>query len=111
MQQTALSASPELKEAHIFLQRELKILRNKWSAINEEIDRIENESLEITDLNEDNKFNIGDYVKIKESGETGKIISIDGTSGIITVVTVSGRTEDHRIDEISDLEEALNKAA
>jgi hypothetical protein len=111
MQQTALSASPELKEAHIFLQRELKILRNKWSAINEEIDRIENESLEITDLNEDNKFNIGDYVKIKESGETGKIISIDGTSGSITVLTDSGRTEDHRIDEISDLEEALNKAA
>jgi hypothetical protein len=113
MGQTALSASTELKEAHIFLQRELKILRNKWSAVNEEIDRIENleSSSEMLDLNEDNKFNIGDYVKIKESGETGKIISIDGTSGNITVLTDSGKTEDHRIDEISDLEEALNKAA
>ena len=101
-----------IKEAEALLKRELKVLRNKWTAVNEEIDRIDNEYTEIDmDLLEDDAFSIGDYVKIKESGETGKIISVDNTSGRYTVLTDSGKTEDHRIDEIQDLEEALNKAA
>jgi hypothetical protein len=112
MKNPIIANEASIKEAEALLKRELKVLRNKWSAVNEEIDRIENDYLEIDmDLLEDDAFSIGDYVKIKESGETGKIISVDNTSGRYTILTDAGKTEDHRIDEIQDLEEALNKAA
>jgi len=106
------SHSSELKEAEKMLKRELKVLRNKWATINEEIEKIENVDLDPSMyLIEDAKFNIGDYVKIKESGETGKIVSIDGTSGRYTILTDAGRTEDHRVNDIQDLEEAMSDAA
>jgi hypothetical protein len=106
------SHSSELKEAEKMLKRELKVLRNKWASINEEIEKIENVDLDPSMyLIEDAKFNIGDYVKIKESGETGKIVSIDGTSGRYTILTDAGRTEDHRVNDIQDLEEAMSDAA
>jgi len=104
-----MSKSAELLEAKKILERELKVLRNKWSAINEEIDSLE--TLYTSDfLAETEKFNIGDIVKIKESGDTGKIISIDGASGRYTVLTDAGKTGDFKIDEIADLESALNAA-
>ena len=112
IEQHNYSHSPELKEAEKMLKRELKVLRNKWSSINEEIEKFENIDFDSSmSLIEDAKFNIGDYVKIKESGETGKIISIDGTSGRYTVLTDAGRTEDHRVNDIQDLEEAMSDAA
>jgi len=112
IEQNAFSNSSELKEAEKMLKRELKVLRNKWSTLNEEIEKIENFDIDPgMALIEDAKFNIGDYVKIKESGETGKIVSIDGTSGRYTVLTDAGRTEDHRVNDIQDLEEAMSDAA
>jgi len=110
--QALYANSSEIKEAEKMLTRELKVLRNKWSTINEEIEKIENVVIEPgMALIEDAKFNIGDYVKIKESGETGKIVSIDGTSGRYTILTDAGRTEDHRVNDIQDLEEAMSDAA
>jgi hypothetical protein len=112
MEQPNYSHSSELKEAEKMLKRELRVLRNKWSSINEEIEKFENADFDPSmALIEDAKFNIGDYVKIKESGETGKIVSIDGTSGRYTVLTDAGRTEDHRVNDIQDLEEAMSDAA
>jgi hypothetical protein len=112
MENPVLAKSVELKEAETMLRRELKVLRNKWTSLNEEIDRLQNVDYgsELS-LSEDAKFNIGDYVKIKESGETGKIVSIDGTSGRYTVLTDAGRTEDHKVSDIQDLEEALADSA
>ena len=106
-----LAKAPQILEAKKILSREVNVLRNKWSTINEEIEKLEYLDAE-TELfvTEADKFNTGDYVKIKESGETGKIISVDGTSGEYTVLTDSGRTENHRVDEIQDLETALSSA-
>jgi hypothetical protein len=107
-----LKESEELKSAHYSLSRELSVLREKWNHLNVEIERMEDNLVEIDDdIFEDEKFNIGDFVKIKESGETGKVLSIDGSSGRYTVLLDSGKTSDYMVDEISDLEEALNKAA
>ena len=39
----------------------------------------------IEGINEDAEFSIGNAVKVKESGDTGKIISVDGPSGSYTV--------------------------
>ena len=99
--------SPELQRAHNMLEQELNTLRQKWSAINEEISKIESSVVEISNVNEDDKFNVGEYVKVKESGNTGKIISIDGTSGSYTVLMDNGKTGDFRVDEIVNLDDAL----
>jgi hypothetical protein len=104
--------SPQIQGALKLLENELVVLREKWNQINSEIRKIEEaNALEIPTINEDQKFNIGDFIKVKESGETGKIISIDGTSGRYTVLLDNGKTSDFLINEISDLEEALSKAA
>ena len=107
----AIAKAPQILEAQKILSREVNVLRNKWSTINEEIEKLEYLDAETKlFVTEADKFNTGDYVKIKESGETGKIISVDGTSGEYTVLTDSGRTENHKIDEIQDLETALSSA-
>jgi hypothetical protein len=107
-----LKESQELNQAHYSLSRELSVLREKWNHLNIEIDRIEDNLIEIDDdIFEDEKFKIGDFIKVKESGETGKVLSIDGSSGRYTVLLDSGKTSDYTIGEISDLEEALNKAS
>lgn len=107
-----LKESEELKGAHYSLCKELSTLREKWNHLNIEIERVEDNLIEMDDdIFEDEKFKIGDFVKVKESGETGKVLSIDGSSGRYTILLDSGKTTDHTIGEISDLEESLNKAA
>jgi hypothetical protein len=105
------SDSKEIKMAHSFLNKELSILKEKWNQINLELNRVENEPIEKTEMFEDSKFNIGTYVKVKESGESGKIISVDNTSGRYTILMDSGKTSDFTVSEIVDLESALNQAA
>jgi len=104
------AASKEMKTAHSLLNNELSVLREKWNQINIELDKVES-TPEIETLSEDEKFNIGDYIKVKESGETGKIISVDGSSGRFTILLDTGKTSDFLVNEISDLEEALSQAA
>ena len=104
------AASKEMKTAHSLLNSELSVLREKWNQINIELDKVEI-TPEIETLSEDEKFNIGDYIKVKESGETGKIISVDGSSGRFTILLDTGKTSDFLVNEISDLEEALSQAA
>jgi hypothetical protein len=99
-----------MKSAHSLLNNELSVLREKWNQINIELSKVENNP-ELETLSEDEKFNIGDYIKVKESGETGKIISVDGSSGRFTVLLDTGKTSDFLVNEISDLEEALSQAA
>lgn len=102
--------SPELQRAQNLLERELSSLRKKWSAVNTELQKIENEPLSFEEVYEDDKFNVGEYVKVLESGNTGKIISIDSTSGSYTVLMDNGRTGDFKIDEIINLDDALSTA-
>ena len=48
--------SKEMARAKHMLEQELSSLRKKWSAVNEEIEKIESSSVEMEDLNEDQKF-------------------------------------------------------
>jgi hypothetical protein len=107
-----LKESHELKDAHYSLSSELSSLREKWNHLNIEIEKVEDNLVEIDDdIFEDEKFQIGDFIKVKESGETGKVLSVDGSSGRYTVLLDNGKTSDFTVGEISDLEEALNKAS
>ena len=104
--------SKQISEAYSILEKELQILKSKWSTINAELDSMDNNSIEISDeLMEDSKFTVGDYVKVKESGNTGKIISVDTTSGSYTVLLDSGKTGDYGIEDILDLEEAFKQSS
>lgn len=104
--------SKQIKSAHALLNNELTALKEKWNQINIELERIEiNTSALNSDLLEDEKFNIGSYIKVKESGETGKIISMDGSSGRYTVLLDNGKTSEFLVNEIQDIEEALSQAA
>jgi hypothetical protein len=105
------AASKEIKSAYGLLSNELSILKEKWNQINLEITKIDSNPVEDLDLLEDERFNIGDLIKVKESGETGKIISVDGSSGRYTILLDSGRTSDYMVSDIVDLEEALSQAA
>ena len=108
----SLSESKEILTAKSVLEREIEVLKEKWNTINTELQKIDSIDFDsINDLFEDAKFSIGDVVKVKESGDTGKVISIDGTSGVYTVLHDSGKTGNYRMDEIVDLEEALKQAA
>ena len=102
--------STEMKRAKFMLEQELNSLRTKWSTVNEELEKLDSGSTEILNVNEDDKFNVGEYIKVKESGNTGKIISIDGTSGSYTVLMDNGKTGDFRVDEIINLDDALASA-
>lgn len=102
--------SAELQRAQNLLEKELGSLRKKWSAINTELEKIESEPLSFEEVYEDDKFNVGEYVKVVESGNTGKIISIDSTSGSYTVLMDNGRTGEFKIDEIVNLDDALSMA-
>jgi hypothetical protein len=104
--------SRQLSEAYSLLEKELQSLKSKWSTINSEIDSLENNSFKITDeILEASKFSVGDYIKVKESGDTGKIISVDTTSGSYTVLLDSGKTGDYGVEDIIDLEDALNQSS
>ena len=102
--------SAELQRAQNLLEKELGSLRKKWSAVNTELEKIESEPLSFEEVYEDDKFNVGEYVKVVESGNTGKIISIDSTSGSYTVLMDNGRTGEFKIDEIVNLDDALSMA-
>lgn len=103
--------SKQLSQAYNILENELQSLKSKWSTINAELDSIDNNSVEIEDLMEDSKFTVGDYVKVKENGNTGKIISVDTTSGSYTVLLDSGKTGDYGVEDIMDLEDAFKKSS
>ena len=102
--------SKQLAQAYTILEKELQVLKSKWSTINAELDSIENNAQEIEELMEDSKFSVGDYIKVKENGNTGKIISVDTTSGSYTVLLDSGKTGDYGVEDIIDLEDAFNKS-
>jgi len=104
--------SKQLSQAYSLLEKELQVLKSKWSTINAELDSLENNSIEISsDLLEDSKFSVGDYIKVKENGNTGKIISVDTTSGSYTVLLDSGKTGDYGVEDIVDLEDAFQKSS
>ena len=105
--------SKEIKTAHSMLEKELQSLKSKWNQINIEIQKVDEDITMHADVDlfEDQKFNIGSFVKVKESGDTGKVISIDSSSGRYTILLDTGKTEDHQINDLADLDEALNKAA
>lgn len=108
---TEYAESAQIKSAHRLLSNELGNLKEKWNQINNELKKLEFGISQSCDLNEDSAFDIGDYIKVKESGETGKIISIDGTSGRYTVLLDNGKTSDFIVNEIVDLDTALSQAA
>lgn len=107
-----LAESKEIQHAKKILEKDIDNLKEKWSTINSEINKMDSINFEeIESITEDEKFSIGSLVKVKESGDTGKVISIDGSGGKYTVLHDNGQTGDYTLEEISDLEAISNKTS
>ena len=102
-------SNPQVQAAHSGLVGELTKLKEKWSAINTEIEKFDNgyENLEMVD---EGKYAIGDFVRIKESGDNGKVISVDSSSGSYVVMMNDGKTGEYRVDEIEDMDAAIKRS-
>jgi hypothetical protein len=98
-----LASSKEIMEAKKQLNTELQILQAKWSKIKSELKKLEKTMSKITNISEDYRFNIGDSIRIKESGEVGKIVSIDGFSGTYTVLLERGTVKELPYTEVEIL--------
>lgn len=98
-----LASSREVMEAKKQLNTELEILQAKWSKIKAELKRLEKAMSKISNISEDYRFNIGDSIRIKESGEVGKIVSIDGFSGTYTVLLERGTVKELPYTEVEML--------
>jgi hypothetical protein len=59
---------------------------------------------------DEGKYAIGDAVRVKESGDSGKVISIDSSSGSYVILTDAGKTGEYRMDEIEDMSSAIKRA-
>jgi hypothetical protein len=98
-----LASSKEIMEAKKQLNTELQILQAKWSKIKAELKRLEKAMSKLSNISEDYRFNIGDSIRIKESGEVGKIVSIDGFSGTYTVLLERGTVKELPYTEVEML--------
>jgi hypothetical protein len=101
-------SSTQIKTAYNQLKKELDVLKEKWSAINSELELFENGYEEI--ILDEGKYAIGDAVRVKESGDSGKVISIDSSSGSYVILTDAGKTGEYRMDEIEDMSSAIKRA-
>jgi hypothetical protein len=102
-------SNPQVKAAHSQLIGELTKLKEKWSSINSEIEKFDNgyENLEMV---EEGKYSIGDFVRVKESGDNGKVISVDSSSGSYVIMMNDGKTGEYRVDEIEDMDAAIKRS-
>lgn len=103
-------SNPQIQAAHSQLNGELIKLKEKWSAINSEIEKFENGYEDLDETISEGKYAIGDFVRIKESGDNGKVISVDSSSGSYVVMMNDGKTGEYRVDEIEDMDAAIKKS-
>ena len=99
----ALNDSAEVKELRQVLDEEITKLKENYKHISNEIKEAENS------INESG-YEVGDEVKINETGELATVSSIDSTRNTITVITASGRTAELDIKKISSLDSEIVKA-
>lgn len=108
-----LANSPEIKAARKMLENEISKLQNKWSSVNTEINKFETINFKEVDniFEGDSDLTTGTLVKVMETGNTGKIISIDTTTGTYTVLLDNGKTGEYNSEEIENIQTSLMKVS
>lgn len=96
----ALSGSPELKELRSVLETEMNRLKTAYNSIVNDIKTFE------SSINESG-FEVGEEVKINETGEIASVVSVNSSRNTITVVTAAGKTNELPVTKVSSIESEL----
>lgn len=100
----ALNGSLELKELRKILDSEISKLKENYSKISSEIVSFEKAINEC-------EYEVGESVKINETGELASIVSIDSSRKTVTVVTSAGKSREIGVNKISSTKADLSHAA
>jgi hypothetical protein len=104
LQDPSLSSSPDLQSVKTMLEEEMVKLKNKHRSVSEDIRAFEKKT--ISDMG----YEVGDNVKVIDSGESATINSIDSTRGVVNIITSGGRTMDVAVSKITSLEGSEKQA-
>lgn len=99
----ALQDSPEVKELRKVLDTEIVKLKENYRQVSNDIKIAENS------INESG-YEVGEEVKINETGELATVSSINSSRNTLMVITASGKTKELDISKVSSLESEIAKA-
>jgi hypothetical protein len=99
-----MTSTPELADVKKMLESEISKLRSEHKEISSMIKAFEKRNVS------DAGYEIGDEVKLKESGEIATVTTINSSRDTVSVVTGGGKTMELAITEIASLEADLAAA-
>lgn len=99
-----MTSTPELADVKKMLESEISKLRSEHKEISSMIKAFEKRNVS------DAGYEIGDEVKLKESGEIATVTTINSSRDTVSVVTGGGKTMELAITEIASLEADLATA-
>ena len=98
--------SQEIKEAQAMLQTESTNLKSKWNQINVEIERFE-KSIKKVNISENEGYGINTEIKVRRSGEKGKVVGVNGNSKTYTVMFENGTTGEFFFSDIINMNDEV----
>lgn len=106
-QNPLIQESSEVKEAQAMLQNESESLKSKWNQITVEIERFEKGYKKVS-VNENHGYPINTDVRVKRSGEKGKVVGVNGNSKTYTVMFENGKTGEFFFSDVMDTEDEIS---
>lgn len=105
-QNPLMQESLEIKEAKLMLQDESDILKSKWNQIIVEIERFEKGHRKVS-VNENQGYAINTDIKVKRSGEKGRVVGVNGNSKTYTVMFENGKTGEFFFSDVMDTDDQI----
>ena len=106
-QNPLIQESSEIKEAQAMLQVESNTLKSKWNQITVEIERFEKGHKKVS-VNENQGYAINTDIKVKRSGERGKVVGVNGNSKTYTVMFENGKTGEFFFSDVMDTDDEIS---
>jgi hypothetical protein len=104
MENELMASTPEVQELKGTLEKEVNSLKSTHRSIAEKIKAYENQN------SSDIGFEVGEEVKLTESGDIATVSSINSTRNSIIVVTSNGRTVEVPAGKATSVHAELEKA-
>ena len=105
MENEMMSSTPEVQELKTTLEREMASLKATHRSISEQIKAYENKTTS------DIGFEVGEEVKLTESGDIATVSSINSSRNTLIVVTANGRTVEVPAGKAISVHADLERAA
>jgi transcription antitermination factor NusG len=104
MENEMMASTPEVQELRSTLEREMASLKSTHRSIAEKIKAFENKT------SSDIGFEVGEEVKLTESGDIATVSSINSSRNTLIVVTSNGRTVEVPAGKAVSIHADLEKA-